>query len=133
MPSDETKKIPCVINRENYEIICNYHLFEFRGIVCRHAIALIIRNDVTVMPNWYLLRKWKREVSRAHIRVTVNSDGLVNTPGQLRYDEMCQIFVTVADLVANDEGKYRVIMDWIQLQNKELSLTKSSLCSNNNS
>lgn len=38
----------------------------------------------------------------------------------------------MADLVADDEGKYRVIMDWIQLQNKELSLTKSSLCSKNN-
>jgi len=121
-----------LFNRENYEIICSCHMFDFRGIVCRHAIAVLIRNEVTVMSDRYILRIWMRDVSRAHTRVDVNYAGMVSTPGQLRYDEMCQAFATVADVAADGEGRHRVIMDWIQLQNKELRLTKSSFGSSNN-
>ncbi|CAA2969224.1 FAR1-RELATED SEQUENCE 5-like [Olea europaea subsp. europaea] len=130
---DRRKKKMFVVsfNTEKCEIICSCHLFEFRGIVCRHAIAVLIRNDVTVMPDRYILRRWRRDVNRAHTRVAVNYDGLASTPGQLRYDDMCQAFSKVADRAADDEGRYCAIMDWIEIQNKELSLVKPSSGSNN--
>ncbi|XP_022897778.1 protein FAR-RED IMPAIRED RESPONSE 1-like [Olea europaea var. sylvestris] len=89
-----------------------------------HAIAVLIQNDFTVVPDRYILRRWRKDVSRAHTRVSVNYDGLVTTPAQMRYDDMCHSFAEVANLVADSEGKYGVIMDWIQLQKKELSSTK---------
>lgn len=33
------------------------------------------------------------------MRVAVKYDGLITTTGQLRYDEMCQAFTQMADLV----------------------------------
>ncbi|XP_022888418.1 protein FAR-RED IMPAIRED RESPONSE 1-like isoform X1 [Olea europaea var. sylvestris] len=116
--------------KEKCEIICSCHLFEFRGIICRHAIAVLIRNDVTSLPERYILRRWRRDISRAHTRVAVNYDGLVSTPEQLRYDNMCEAFARVADLAADDEGRTRMIMDWIEFQSKELVMTKSSSGSN---
>ncbi|XP_022857166.1 protein FAR-RED IMPAIRED RESPONSE 1-like [Olea europaea var. sylvestris] len=87
------KKSFCVsFRRDTCELICSCHLFEFRGIICRHAIAILIRNDITSMPKRYILRRWRRDVSRAHSRIAVHYDGLVSSPGQLRYDEMCRIF-----------------------------------------
>ncbi|XP_022889129.1 protein FAR1-RELATED SEQUENCE 5-like [Olea europaea var. sylvestris] len=81
------------------------------GIICRHAIAVLIRNDVTRLPEKYTLRRWRRDISRAHAMIAVNYDGLVSTPGQLRYDEMCKAFSQVADLAADDEVRTRAIMD----------------------
>ncbi|XP_022888015.1 uncharacterized protein LOC111403663 isoform X1 [Olea europaea var. sylvestris] len=43
---------------------------------------------------------------------------------------MCQAFAKVADLAVDDERRYPAIMDWIEIQNKELSLAKPSLDSN---
>ncbi|XP_022855448.1 protein FAR1-RELATED SEQUENCE 9-like [Olea europaea var. sylvestris] len=41
--------------RDKYDIFCSCHLFEFRGILCRHAITVLICNDVTYIPNSYIL------------------------------------------------------------------------------
>ncbi|XP_022857678.1 protein FAR-RED IMPAIRED RESPONSE 1-like [Olea europaea var. sylvestris] len=121
------KKIFSVsFTRDTCDIACSCHLFEFRGILCRHAIAVLIRNDVTVLPNKFILRRWRRDVSRAHTRVAIHYDGLISTPTQMRYDEMCQAFSEVVDLAADDEARARAVMEWIKVQAKELILTKSS-------
>ncbi|XP_022857714.1 uncharacterized protein LOC111378711 [Olea europaea var. sylvestris] len=73
-----------------------------------------------------ILRRWRKDVSRAHTKVTVNYIGLVSTPGQLRYDRICQAYTTTADLVAKDEARTHTIMEWIGVQQKELM---SSSCS----
>lgn len=43
--------------KETADFICSCHFFEFRDIVCRHAIAVLIRNDVTQLPEHYTLRR----------------------------------------------------------------------------
>ncbi|XP_022854550.1 protein FAR-RED IMPAIRED RESPONSE 1-like, partial [Olea europaea var. sylvestris] len=121
------KKSFCVsFRRDTCELICRCHLFEFWGIICRHVIAILIRNDITSMPERYILRRWRRDVSRAHSRIAVHYDGLVSIPGQLRYDEMCQIFSEVADLATDDEVWTRTITEWMTSQIKELRKSKSS-------
>lgn len=62
------------------EGICSCHLFKFRGIICRHAITILYRNDITKMLKMYIVWGWRRDVSRAHIKVAVNYDELVSTP-----------------------------------------------------
>lgn len=61
------KNFQVAFHIETCVIICSCRLFEFRGIVCRHAIAVLIRNQVIVMPNRYILCRWRRDISRAHI------------------------------------------------------------------
>lgn len=113
-------------DRQNCDIIYSCHLLEFRGIICRHAIPVLIRCDVTLLPERYILRRWRKDVSRAHTRVTVNYDGLVSTPEQLRYGDMYRAFEEVADLAADDEGRACVIMEWIKLQRQDLMMSKKS-------
>ncbi|XP_022862651.1 protein FAR1-RELATED SEQUENCE 2-like [Olea europaea var. sylvestris] len=114
------KRFVVLFNRENCDIVCTCHLFEFRGVLCRHAIVVLICNDVRVLPDRYVLRRWRRDVSRAHTRIDVIYSGLVSTPGQLRYDRMCQAFATITDLAAEDGGRTHAIMEWIGIQEKEL-------------
>ncbi|XP_022868627.1 protein FAR-RED IMPAIRED RESPONSE 1-like [Olea europaea var. sylvestris] len=116
--------------RDKCEIICTCHLFEFWGILCKHAITVLAWNDVTHIPDKYILRRWMRDVRRAHTRVAVNYDGLVNTPTQLRYEEMSNEFAQLVNLAAEDEIRSRAIVEWIKYQCKELTTTKSSIGSN---
>lgn len=100
--------------RDKCEIICTCHLFEFRGILCRHTITVLAWNDVTHIPDKYILRRWRRDVYRAHTRVAVNYDGLVSTPTQLKYEEMSKKFAQLANLAADDEIRSRAIVEWIK-------------------
>lgn len=59
----------------------------------------------------YILRRWRRDVSRAHNRVAVNYGGLINSPEQLRYDKICREFAQLADLAADDEGQLHSVVD----------------------
>ncbi|XP_052170376.1 protein FAR1-RELATED SEQUENCE 5-like [Diospyros lotus] len=108
------KMFTVLFQRETTEFVCSCHLYEFRGIVCRHAISILLRNDVTILPERYILRRWMRDVSRRRTRVAVNYDGWMNTPAQVRFDKMCNAFTNVADLVADDENQVCGIMEWIE-------------------
>ncbi|XP_022865375.1 protein FAR-RED ELONGATED HYPOCOTYL 3-like [Olea europaea var. sylvestris] len=78
------------------------------------------------LPDKFILRRWRRDVSRAHTRVAMYYDGLVSSPAQLRYDDICRAFSEVADLAANDKERSSAVMDWIKLQAKELKLSCGS-------
>lgn len=97
------KKFSVTFHVGECDIICNCHLFEFRGILCRHAISMLMCNGVTLLPKSYILKRWRRDVSRAYTRVTVNYDGLLSTPCQLRYGRMCKLFAMLANIAADDE------------------------------
>ncbi|XP_022891506.1 protein FAR1-RELATED SEQUENCE 5-like [Olea europaea var. sylvestris] len=70
--------------------------------VQEHAITMLNCNDVTYIPNRYILRRWRRDVIRAHTRVAVNYVGLVSSPSQLRYEEMSKAFVELGPIHCED-------------------------------
>ncbi|KAL2505205.1 Protein FAR1-RELATED SEQUENCE [Abeliophyllum distichum] len=111
--------------RDICHIVCSCHLFEFRGILCKHAITVLIRNDIVKLPDAYILRRWRRDVSRAYTRVKINYDGWITNPGQLRYDRLCLAFAKVADLVADDEERSQEIMEWIECQSTDMTIPRS--------
>ncbi|XP_022846329.1 protein FAR1-RELATED SEQUENCE 9-like [Olea europaea var. sylvestris] len=113
-------------DRQNCDIVCSCHLFKFRGIIYRHAIAVLIHCDIILLHERYILQRWKKDVGREHTRIAVNYDELVSTLEQLRYDDMCCAFEEVTDLAAEDEGRVPVIMEWIKLQRQDLMMSKKS-------
>lgn len=50
----------------------------------------------------------------------MNYDRLVRTPEQLRYDKMCQSFVTLTDLTVDDKVRSNTIMERIKVQHKQI-------------
>ena len=62
------KRFTVMFEREKCHIVCSCHLFEFRWILCRHALSVLIRNDVEFIPDSYILRRWRRDVCRAYTR-----------------------------------------------------------------
>ncbi|XP_022868186.1 protein FAR1-RELATED SEQUENCE 1-like [Olea europaea var. sylvestris] len=106
--------------RESCEIECNCHLFEFRGIICKHSISVLIWNDVQLLPEKYVLWRWRRDVSRPYMRVPTTYDGLVCTSKQLRYERLCLAFTKMANLIASNEEHSNHLLGWIESQTNQL-------------
>ena len=52
----KNKKMTFLFQRDSYEFVYSYHLFEFRGLICRHAISILIRKVKSLLDR-YILRR----------------------------------------------------------------------------
>lgn len=85
-----------------------------------------MRNGDTSLPEMGILRRWRRDVSRAYTSFAMSYDGLLSTPSQLRCGRMCEVFTTLENITADDKDRTRVIIDWIRLQSKDTVSMKLS-------
>ncbi|XP_031253263.1 protein FAR1-RELATED SEQUENCE 1-like [Pistacia vera] len=121
------RPVPFVVcfNGASSDVHCNCRLFEFRGILCRHAITVLIHKRISRVPEKYILRQWKKNISRCHTKVKISYNiWSTNIEGK-QFDKLSNLFSTVADLASTNEDDYNMVMNVISdLQNK-LIFTKS--------
>ncbi|KAK9189877.1 hypothetical protein WN943_018476 [Citrus x changshan-huyou] len=91
-----------------------------KQFVKQHALTVLIRNGVEVLPEMYILARWRRDVMRSYSKVKVSYDGQHLTIQQEMYDKMCNAFSEVADIAADDESSYKYVLDWINKALKDL-------------
>lgn len=101
-------------DKENGGIHCSCSRFQFRGILCRHAITIMIRNDMEVLPEKFILRRWRKDVWRCHSRVKTSHELHSCTDEQKRYEKMCVSFAEVANVAAKDVESYNLVLNWIE-------------------
>ncbi|XP_056691903.1 protein FAR-RED IMPAIRED RESPONSE 1-like [Spinacia oleracea] len=73
---------------EPMEVSCVCKLFETRGILCRHCIRVLDKNDVVNIPEKYIFRRWRKDVYRKHMHVTVALYDPTKTEVAKRFDKM---------------------------------------------
>ncbi|XP_038680632.1 protein FAR1-RELATED SEQUENCE 5-like [Tripterygium wilfordii] len=115
------KKVLFNVSYEGLEVSCSCLRFEFRGILCRHAITVLISNDRYELPTQYIFNRWRKDVRRSHSRVKISCDGWTLSPEQRRYDDMCKSFTKLADLAADDEVYYLNVMQWIDASSRTMA------------
>ncbi|KAH9770311.1 protein FAR1-RELATED SEQUENCE [Citrus sinensis] len=131
-----------VFEEAECEVNCICSKFQFRGILCRHALAVLIRDLVELLLERYILSRWRKDVRRCYSKVKV-SYGVQNLSiQQERYEKMCNTFSEVADIASDDENSYKTVLDWIEKAMKDLpkqiryesvekTNTRGASCSNN--
>ncbi|XP_073031272.1 protein FAR1-RELATED SEQUENCE 5-like, partial [Primulina eburnea] len=118
------KKFEIIFEIDKCTFSCSCHLFEFRGIICRHAIVVLIRNKLSAVPEQYILRRWRKDVSRLYMRVKSNYNGWITTPGQLNYEKLCKAFTDVADLATYNDDETQKLLEWIETKASDLAISK---------
>ncbi|KAH9762576.1 protein FAR1-RELATED SEQUENCE [Citrus sinensis] len=109
-----------VFEEAECQVNCICSKFQFRGILCRHALAVLIRNSVELLPERYILSRWRKDVRRCYSKLKV-CYGVQNlTIQQERYEKMCNAFSDVADIASDDENIYKTMLDWIEKAIKDL-------------
>lgn len=97
-------------------------MFEYKGIIYRHMIAVLICNRKTLLLEKYIIRRWKKNVRRSYSRVKVSYDIRSSNIEHQQYKEDCAIFYDVVDLVSTNEESHKSVWPWIEKVIKDVSL-----------
>ena len=123
----ELRRVPFMVhfNEDGCEVNCVCRLFEFRGILCRHAIVVLIHKNVTSVPEKYILHRWKAGVKRGHSKVKISYGNWTAKPELQRNDKMCNLFYEVTDLANGKEEDFNKVMRI--LNDLKVKLTQSKV------
>ncbi|KAL6178581.1 hypothetical protein ACLB2K_050099 [Fragaria x ananassa] len=55
-----------LFNKDSNDIKCTCRLFEFRGILCRHIISVLIQRELATVSDEYVLTRWKKSLKRTY-------------------------------------------------------------------
>ncbi|XP_024033607.1 protein FAR1-RELATED SEQUENCE 6-like [Citrus clementina] len=114
------KNFEVAFDETECEVSCICSKFQFRGILCRHALSVLIRHGIEILPEMYILSRWRKDVKRCYSKVKV-SYGMQNLSiQQERYDKMCTDFTEVANIAIDDESSYKFVLDLINKIMKDL-------------
>ncbi|XP_008800885.2 protein FAR1-RELATED SEQUENCE 6-like [Phoenix dactylifera] len=72
-------------NTEQKEVQCICGSFQFRGILCRHALSVFKLQQVHEIPSQYILDRWKKDFKRLHVIARSSNDVVANNRVD-RYD-----------------------------------------------
>lgn len=100
--------------KENGEICYSCLKFQFREIICRHVITIMIHNDMKVLLEKYVLQRRRKDVWRYHSRVKVSYELRSCIDEQKRYKKMCVCFTEVENMVATNVKSSKLILDLIE-------------------
>ncbi|KAI3897410.1 hypothetical protein MKX03_025428 [Papaver bracteatum] len=116
--TEAKKRKKCV----DFDVHCSCKLFESKGILCRHAIVVLIRNGIRLIPEKYILRRWRKYVTRPHTKLKVSFSCWELNESSLRYNQISLKFNVLADLdyVNDEESK-------VELKAKSIELEKIKL------
>lgn len=104
-------KFVVTFNEVECELHCVCCLFEFRGILCRHVLAVLTQWRVTAVLSKYILTRWRKDVRRKHMYVTSNCNDFSSKPQAQRFDRMCNKFYDIAEIGAESEDKCIIVMN----------------------
>ncbi|XP_071704054.1 uncharacterized protein [Rutidosis leptorrhynchoides] len=102
------------------DIQCSCHLFEFRGIVCRHMMKILIEKDVKEIPLCYILSRWRKYLKHRHYHV-INCYEDLKSGGQAKQFEKLRTYFYEAAHLANSPEKYDYLLKCIALAKEKLS------------
>ncbi|XP_052295256.1 protein FAR1-RELATED SEQUENCE 5-like [Citrus sinensis] len=120
------KTFKVIFENDDGEIRCVCSMFGYKGIICKHAIAVLSCNHVQLLPEKYILRRWRKDVRRFYNKVKVSYDARSSSIEHQRYKEECTAFYDVAEVASKNEESHKNIMGWIEKVMKDVSLNVRS-------
>ena len=87
-------------NHDNSDVSCQYLLFEFRGIMCRHSLFVFAVEKVKQVPLKYILTRWSKKIKWRHSYIRSRYDVTELKSRSERFDKVRKHFYNIAEVVA---------------------------------
>jgi len=58
-----------VYNTSNGDVNCICRMFNWKSLLCRHAFKVLLKMNVTLVSEKYILRRWRQDVKREHSNI----------------------------------------------------------------
>jgi hypothetical protein len=120
---DFTKEVKyCVyFNDDECDEKCTCRLFEFKGIMCRHAlIVLTLIKCVEELPSKFILDRWRKDLKRKYTFIKSSYDDLSGNPKVQKYDDLYNDFSEVAFIASEDTETYMKMKTCVRKLKEEL-------------
>ena len=88
---------------------CVCRMFEFKGILCRHALFVLFQESVTVLPNRYILDRWRKDIKRKDTYVSTCTDDVQYNLVLERYKKLHRLAVDVLKIGVESVENFNVI------------------------
>ncbi|CAL5377034.1 unnamed protein product [Camellia sinensis] len=91
------------------EVQCMCRLFEFRGIVCAHSLAVLVRRCINEVPNKYILPRWRKDLVREYTSIKTTYSDFGGDFNASCYERMNKKLTGILQLAGNCDGKIKMI------------------------
>jgi len=89
-------------------------LFEFRGIICRHALVVLAQERQKSISTKYILQRWSKNVRRKHNYIVTSFNSKEKPPHVHRYDTLCQTFGEIAQVACENQETSELLFAHLQ-------------------
>jgi hypothetical protein len=96
-------------NNFEYLVGCVCRMFKFRGILCRHALFLLSQECVTVLPDRYILDRWRKDIKKKHTYVSTCTDDVQHNLVLERYEKLHRLAVDVLEIRAESVENFNIL------------------------
>lgn len=100
--------------KEKLFVSCTCNLFEFRGIICRHALKVLVDLDVHQVHEQYVLSRWRKNVHRTYTKIVVGDSGWMRTPEKERQDILLSTAARMCEMICIDEDYSQSVKDLME-------------------
>ncbi|CAN0862288.1 Protein FAR1-RELATED SEQUENCE 6, partial [Linum grandiflorum] len=121
------REFTVIHDQESGDVACNCGMFEFEGILCYHIFRILMRNGVQVIDSKYILKRWRKDISKGHSKIKVGYVGEVSTRDMERFTKLEKRFNELANLSCEYDGKYQYVEKLFDEAHKALVEWKDEL------
>lgn len=107
-------------NTDTHDIKCTCRLFEFRGILCRHVISVLIERELSTVPNKYVLARWRKNLKRKYSFIKGCYDDPKSKEVRLLHNKMLEVFYDLTSFVESEEQTNIIVQAVAELKVKVL-------------
>ncbi|KAH7547421.1 hypothetical protein FEM48_Zijuj01G0308300 [Ziziphus jujuba var. spinosa] len=121
--SRETRDYEVFYNPSDMEVLCVCGIFNFRGYLCRHSMAVLSQNGMEEIPPQYILSRWRKDIHRNYVVEHGNRGIDINNPVH-RYDHLYKCTVQVVEEGRKSEDRYKVALQALDEIMNKLRITE---------
>jgi hypothetical protein len=112
-------------NEDEFEVKCTCAMLEFRGIVCKYSISVLVTKKVITLPPRYILDRWRKDINRKYTLIKSSCDAFVSSSNAQIYDRMFKKFEELASLTLESVKYSTKVMKNLDILNEKYRALKS--------
>lgn len=109
----EDKDYDVSYNIDGFQVHCSCGFFQFRGILCRHALSVLKLQQVYDIPARYIIDRWRKDFKQLNLMSRKLKDGLNNNTME-RYDNLSMRCLNLVDIGVMSDEKYQLALKLIR-------------------
>ncbi|KAL3328380.1 hypothetical protein AABB24_035827 [Solanum stoloniferum] len=111
---ESVKENVVTVKRSITQVSCSYKLFEYLGILCRHALKILDTLNIKYrIPIQYILKRWTKDVTNINEMDAILEEKDIDPKVEVtaRYRHLCHTFVQISSETSEFKEGYELVVN----------------------